>query len=116
MMFVRELNTVMGLEAQAIWRRFVEKDEEIFKGERGAERRQQEIEARRILKHYRAAAVLEHESYAARSSRGVRLTRDTGASEPFRLSGGDEAPLQAALSEYVTKLEMLRAKPGEEWR
>ena len=29
MMFVKELSTVMGGEAQAVWRRFVQRDEDI---------------------------------------------------------------------------------------
>ena len=36
MLFVKELSTVIGGEAQAVWRRFVHRDEEIEEGEPGA--------------------------------------------------------------------------------
>lgn len=51
MFFVKELSTVMG--GEAIWRRFVERDEEIPEGEPGAERWRQEIDAWRIWKRHR---------------------------------------------------------------
>lgn len=52
------------------------------------------------------------ESYATRSSRGVRLTRDSGASKPFRLSGGDEAPLQAVPIVVRDEVEDVSSETG----
>ena len=53
MLYVKQLSTVMGGEAQTIWRRFVKRDEQIPEGEPGSDRREVEREARKIWKRYR---------------------------------------------------------------
>ena len=52
MLYVKQLSTVMGGEAQAAWRQFVKRDEAIPEGEPSPERREVEREARKIWKRY----------------------------------------------------------------
>ena len=50
MFFVKDLKNVMGGEAQAVWRKIAERDEELPEEEPGAKERAAEIAARRIWK------------------------------------------------------------------
>ena len=53
MLFIKQLSTMMGGEAQGVWRRFVKRDEELVEGEPRSEQRQFEREARKIWKKYK---------------------------------------------------------------
>lgn len=108
MLFVKELSTVVGGDI-AVWRKIVERDEEIPEGEPEVEERATEIAARRIWKRYR---------------RCIWWCENTNPMLPDLLGVGELANLHNLLdaikrrvkqlsSEYVTKVLMFKAKPGE---
>ena len=114
-MFVKQLSTVMGGEAQAVWRRFVKRDEKIADCEPGAERRRHEREARRIWKRHRRCMWWVDNS-------NPMLPGAAGEPDEPRIQEPQDLTdfldkmkriFRQSSSKYVMKLETFRPKPGD---
>ena len=115
MLFVKQLSTVVGGEAQAVWRRFVQLDEEIEEGQLEAKRRRQEREACRIWKRYKRCMWWVDNSEPMLRG-GAEEPDQPGIREPQDVTDFLEEikrRFRQSSSEYVMKPETFRPKLGD---